>query len=90
MYLHDGIVDNPFNETERSVTSPLHRQWGVSVLWLPNNPQQAREGYMSAASGCGSERSTPELYTEPPGIYPEICTKLYRQDSVLRNQKFSH
>ncbi|KAL5256938.1 hypothetical protein ACHWQZ_G012015 [Mnemiopsis leidyi] len=66
IYLHDGIVDNPFREIEREVTSPVHRKWGVSVLWLPVVPQNARDPRASPASGCGSERSTPPAYIESP------------------------
>ncbi|XP_063674291.1 uncharacterized protein LOC134811421 isoform X3 [Bolinopsis microptera] len=66
VYLHDGIIDNPFREIEREVVSPVHRKWGVSVLWLPENHQNAREPRASPASGCGSERSTPPVYIEDP------------------------
>ena len=51
------------------MTSPVHRKWGVSVLWLPENPHNAREPRASPASGCGSERSTPPMYIESPSEY---------------------
>ena len=38
----------------------------MSVLWLPENHQNAREPRASPASGCGSERSTPPVYIEDP------------------------
>lgn len=66
MTLHDGIVDNPLSEISRDIVTPVHRNWGVSVLWLPD--ENAVDPRASPGSGCGSDRSTPGIYMESPSM----------------------